>query len=74
MSGAINPYAAPNAAVADVGGNGNEVQPIKLWSAKGRIGRLRYLAYTTAGGLIFNAALSGLVFAMGGASANPMSS
>jgi len=73
MSGAINPYAAPAAAVADVGGNANEVQPIKLWSAKGRIGRLRYLAYTTGAALICNAAVSALAFAMGASSADPMS-
>lgn len=44
MSEAGNPFAPPQAQVADV-----EVaaatQPVKLWSAQGRIGRLRYLAY-----------------------------
>lgn len=41
-----NPYAAPRAAVADVyNDDGAGVQPVKLWSAKGRIGRVRLLAY-----------------------------
>ena len=47
MSEMVNPYAAPRAEVADVnvhGGN-DRVQPVKLWSAKGRIGRARFLAY-----------------------------
>ena len=39
------PYAAPRAAVADVYGDDASVQPVKLWSAKGRIGRVRFLAY-----------------------------
>lgn len=42
---AVNPYAAPGATVADVYGDGAGVQPVKLWSAKGRIGRARFLAY-----------------------------
>ncbi|WP_218511832.1 DUF805 domain-containing protein [Variovorax sp. dw_308] len=71
MSGAINPYAAPAAAVADV--ESHEVQPIKLWSAKGRIGRLRYLAYTTAAGLICNAVSGALVYAVAGVGASTLS-
>ncbi|MDH6591573.1 uncharacterized membrane protein YhaH (DUF805 family) [Variovorax sp. TBS-050B] len=42
---AINPYAAPGATVADVYEDSAGVQPVKLWSAKGRIGRVRFLAY-----------------------------
>lgn len=38
-----NPYQAPGAAVADAGA---EVQPVKVFSVSGRIGRLRYIAYT----------------------------
>lgn len=45
MSEAINPYAAPRAEVADIYDD-DAVQPIKLWSAKGRIGRARFMAYT----------------------------
>jgi len=40
-----NPYAPPRAEVADVYGDDAGVQPLKLWSAKGRIGRLRFLAW-----------------------------
>jgi len=40
-----NPYAAPRAAVDDVYDDNASVQPVKLWSAKGRIGRVRFLAY-----------------------------
>lgn len=45
MTEAVNPYAAPKAAVADVYDNEAGVQPVKLFSSKGRVGRLRYLAY-----------------------------
>jgi uncharacterized membrane protein YhaH (DUF805 family) len=38
----VNPYQAPAAAVADAG---EQVQPVKLFSVSGRIGRARYLAY-----------------------------
>lgn len=39
-----NPYAPPRANVADVPA-GEAFQPVKVWSAQGRIGRLRYLSY-----------------------------
>ena len=45
MNEAVNPYAAPGAAVADVYDDNAGVQPVKLFSAKGRIGRLRFMAY-----------------------------
>ena len=48
-----NPYAAPSAAVADVYQGGADVQPVKLWSAKGRIGRARFLAYTLYSYVLF---------------------
>jgi uncharacterized membrane protein YhaH (DUF805 family) len=41
---AVNPYAPPLAAVADVTDRRNEVQPVKTWSAQGRVGRMRYVA------------------------------
>jgi len=41
-----NPYAAPRAAVGDIE-DAQEFQEIRMWSASGRLGRLRYLAYTT---------------------------
>jgi uncharacterized membrane protein YhaH (DUF805 family) len=40
-----NPYSPPKAAVADINTT-TEFQSVKLWSASGRIGRLRYLAYS----------------------------
>lgn len=39
-----NPYAPPGANVADVAAE-EASQPVKIWSAQGRIGRLRYLSY-----------------------------
>jgi uncharacterized membrane protein YhaH (DUF805 family) len=47
-----NPYAPPGAAVGDIAAAGQEFQPIGMWSAAGRIGRLRYLAYSTAASLL----------------------
>lgn len=39
---AVNPYAAPKAAVADE--TTTEVQPVKIFAVAGRIGRARYVA------------------------------
>jgi uncharacterized membrane protein YhaH (DUF805 family) len=61
----VNPYAPPGAAVADVDDLDPGVQPVKLFSAQGRIGRLRFLAYSTAGYLLSFAA-SMLVAAIAG--------
>jgi uncharacterized membrane protein YhaH (DUF805 family) len=72
---AANPYAPPSAKVSDVVSVTDEVQEIRLWSAKGRIGRLRYLAYTFASSLIlgcfgvgaiaiFGPAVGGIVYAV----------
>jgi len=51
MSAVINPYAPPAAAVLDVYAQGGDVgyQPVKLFSAQGRIGRARLITYMTAG-------------------------
>lgn len=46
-----NPYAAPGAAVEDRW-RSDEAPVMKLFSAQGRIGRLRYLAYGTAATLL----------------------
>jgi len=54
-----NPYAAPRAAVSDIETT-QEYQEIRLWSASGRIGRLRYLAYTN-GGFIAAVAVAALL-------------
>ena len=40
-----NPFAPPRSRVEDVHAAG-QTQPIKLWSARGRIGRLRLIAWT----------------------------
>lgn len=47
-----NPYQAPGAAVADAG---SETQPVKVFSASGRIGRARYIAYGTGFYFLFGA-------------------
>jgi uncharacterized membrane protein YhaH (DUF805 family) len=43
---AVNPYNPPRAEVSDVHPATTEFGPLKFWSAKGRIGRLRYLGWT----------------------------
>lgn len=63
-----NPYNAPKAQVADV--RNDEVGEIKVFSARGRIGRLRYIGYTTGLPLLIMLAiglLSGFLGAGGGA-------
>lgn len=45
-----NPYAPPTARVQDIHQD-NETQPIKLWSAQGRMGRLRWVAWSILGSL-----------------------
>ena len=60
-----NRYAAPRAAVSDIEGT-QEYQEIRMWSASGRIGRLRYLAYTTGGGLLAGCVAVVLGGALGG--------
>jgi uncharacterized membrane protein YhaH (DUF805 family) len=52
-----NPYATPRAAVADVAVDG-DVQPVRLWPPDGRIGRLRYVAYSIAASLVLMVALA----------------
>lgn len=49
----LNQYAPPVANVADVSIT-TEVAELKLFSAKGRIGRLRYLAYGSGAGIVYN--------------------
>ncbi len=49
-----NPYAPPTAEVSDILEQDEAgVQPIRQFSAKGRIGRLRYLAYILGSYMIF---------------------
>lgn len=47
-----NPYSPPKSEVSDITSESEEFQEIKLWSAQGRIGRLRYLAYITVAYLL----------------------
>jgi len=51
MNTAANPYAAPRAPVSDVAAAGS-TQPVRVWPPDGRIGRLRYLAWSIAGSLV----------------------
>jgi uncharacterized membrane protein YhaH (DUF805 family) len=46
-----NPYAPPTARVQDIHDN-SQTQPINLWSAAGRMGRLRYIAWSILGSLV----------------------
>lgn len=48
-----NQYAPPTATVSDVAPSTEGVSELKYWSAKGRIGRMRYLAYTFGGSLLY---------------------
>ena len=65
MATNVNPYQAPAAAVADAG---EAVQPVKVLSTAGRIGRARYIAYGTGFYILFGvlAALTGFLGAVGG--------
>ena len=67
MSIAANPYAPPTARVEDIH-HDHGTQPIRLWSASGRIGRLRYLAWSIVGSLVIMpvAFIAGLVGAVSG--------
>ena len=60
---AVNPYAPPRAAVADVLDDDGGVQPVRTWSGRGRVGRLRYMAHMTGAYIvmIFAAFAVGLV-------------
>lgn len=61
---AVNPFTPPRAEVADVHSASSGYQEVKVWSASGRIGRLRYLAYLSMGYLgMFVAGLVGGVVA-----------
>lgn len=50
-----DPYASPNANLNR--GEEEVAGPVPVWSFTGRVGRLRYLAYTTAATLIFYAVI-----------------
>jgi uncharacterized membrane protein YhaH (DUF805 family) len=51
MADPKNPFAPPTARVEDIAAPG-ESQPVTLWSARGRLGRLRYIAWSIVGSLL----------------------
>lgn len=59
----LNQFAPPRAHVADAP---IVTAELKLFSAKGRIGRLRYLAYSTSASVIYTAVLTMLTVALTG--------
>lgn len=63
----MNQYAPPTATVEDVGPDFLGTAKLDLFSAKGRIGRLRYLAYVTGASLVQGFVL-GVAMAIIGAS------
>jgi uncharacterized membrane protein YhaH (DUF805 family) len=52
MSSTANPYQPPQAKVEDVRGASGGYQPVRFWSAKGRVSRLQYLGYLMGGYLL----------------------
>lgn len=54
---AVNPFTPPRAEVSDVHPAATGYSTPKVWSASGRLGRLRYLAYFTAAALVMYLAL-----------------
>lgn len=66
----MNPYAAPRAPVADIAGPGEHYQPVRTFSAAGRIGRLRYLAHMLGACILVVAGALGLGLLLGAVSAD----
>jgi uncharacterized membrane protein YhaH (DUF805 family) len=58
----VNPYQVPRAAVADAA---EQVQPVRIFSVSGRIGRARYIAYTLGLSVLIMFAASVLARALG---------
>jgi uncharacterized membrane protein YhaH (DUF805 family) len=54
---AVNPYAAPRAAVDDAAA---ETQPVRIFSVSGRIGRARYVVNLIGWNILFGALVGGL--------------
>ncbi|MBL8276508.1 MAG: DUF805 domain-containing protein [Pelomonas sp.] len=61
----LNQYAPPTAHVADIAGSSGYAE-LNFFSAKGRIGRLRYLAYAAGASVLFNVATTAIGVAMPG--------
>ena len=60
---AVNPYNPPRAEVSDVQPATTEFGALKYWSVRGRIGRLRYIAWTM-GASILMAIVMGILMAI----------
>jgi len=70
MTSPNNPYAPPAATVADVvPADDTDFQPVKIFSASGRLGRMRFFAYMFAANFILNIASSilGMIIGVGAA-------
>jgi uncharacterized membrane protein YhaH (DUF805 family) len=65
---AANPYQAPGAPVADT--NAEQYSQVKVWSSAGRLGRVRYIAYSIGYSFLISLVL-GLVGALLGSLAGP---
>ncbi|RZI82130.1 MAG: DUF805 domain-containing protein [Rubrivivax sp.] len=52
MTTSTNPFQPPRAQVRDVRSSSNDYQPIRFWSAQGRVSRLQYLGYLMGGYLL----------------------
>jgi len=66
-----NRFQPPRAGVADVRGRqSSQYQPVRIWSAAGRIGRLRYLGYLMGGYLVMMMFI-GIAGAFAGATRSP---
>ncbi|MEO6281363.1 DUF805 domain-containing protein [Roseateles sp.] len=65
----LNQYAPPRADVADMS-PGTAVGELKLFSAQGRIGRLRYLAYSSAASVVYSLVVSVSAAALAGSPAS----
>jgi len=66
---AVNPYTPPRSEVSDVHDEAAEFSTPRIWSASGRIGRVRYLAYLMVGYLVFLIG-GGILAAIVGAASN----
>jgi uncharacterized membrane protein YhaH (DUF805 family) len=58
----VNPYRAPAAAVADAA---EQYQPVNIYSASGRIGRARYIAYTLGLSILFGVFVAAVAAVLG---------
>ena len=60
-----NPYASPRSQVADSGGSDEDFGEVKIFSAEGRLGRLRYIGYSMGMWLVLSLVV-GVVAAIAG--------